>query len=256
MKCKVCHKDNEKCFSSVIMNKYEIDYFHCDHCDFLQTEEPYWLDEAYAQSINVSDTGYMVRNLFYSKRLTILLYFLFGKNGRYVDYAGGYGVFVRLMRDIGFEFYWDDKYTTNLFSTGFEWNGVDKVEAVTLFEAFEHFIDPIGELNKLRNISDTIIFTTDLHPDPVPKPNEWWYYGLDHGQHISFYSKKTFNEISNQLGMYYLNSGSLHILSKHQVSDWKLDSTRLVKFGLDKIICKLMESKTWSDHERMSKNVE
>jgi hypothetical protein len=238
------------------MNKYTIDYFHCDHCDFLQTEDPYWLEEAYSQPINSSDTGYMVRNLFYFKRLTILLYLLFGKSGQFVDYAGGYGVFVRLMRDIGFDFYWDDKYTTNLFSTGFEWNGVDKVEAVTLFEAFEHFVDPIEEIGKLRNISDTIIFTTDLHPDPVPKPNEWWYYGLDHGQHISFYSKKTFSEIADQLGMYYLNLGSLHILSKYKVAAWKLASTKFARLGLDKFICKFLESKTWSDHEKLSKAVQ
>ncbi len=38
----------------------------------------------------------------------------------FLDYAGGYGVFTRLMRDIGFDFYWHDPYTQNLFANGFE----------------------------------------------------------------------------------------------------------------------------------------
>jgi hypothetical protein len=28
---------------------------------FLQNEEPYWLEEAYSESINISDTGYLQR---------------------------------------------------------------------------------------------------------------------------------------------------------------------------------------------------
>jgi hypothetical protein len=78
----------------------------------------------------------MVRNLFFRKRLTILLHLLFGNKAQFVDYAGGYGVFVRLMRDVGFDFQWYDKYTQNLFSAGFEWDETSKVDAVTLFEVF------------------------------------------------------------------------------------------------------------------------
>lgn len=63
MICKICAKQSNQIFKTKILNKYDISYFHCKHCGFLQTEEPYWLDEAYAESINMSDTGYMQRNL-------------------------------------------------------------------------------------------------------------------------------------------------------------------------------------------------
>lgn len=63
MKCKICNQENSAIFSSQILNKYSIEYFYCDNCNFLQTEEPYWLDEAYANSINQSDVGYMNRNI-------------------------------------------------------------------------------------------------------------------------------------------------------------------------------------------------
>jgi len=122
--------------------------------------------------------------------VTILLALFFNKNGKFLDFAGGYGVFVRLMRDIGFDFVLYDKYTQNLFAKGFEYNPSHKIEAITTFESFEHFAKPMDEIESMLKISKNIIFSTELLPDPIPKPEDWWYYGLEHGQHISFYSKK------------------------------------------------------------------
>jgi hypothetical protein len=254
MKCKICQLDIKKCFKAKIINKYDIEYFHCLNCDFIQTEDPYWLEEVYEKPINLSDTGYMTRNLYYSKRLTILLPLLFGFKGRYLDYAGGYGVFVRIMRDIGFDFNWDDKYTQNLFSNGFEWNQKDKFHAVTLFEVFEHFVDPIKEIKNLLDISDTIIFSTDIHPNPIPEPDKWWYYGLDHGQHIALYSKQTFLFVANKFNLNYYNIGNLHILTKLSISKWKIYILILSKFGFHKLFEFVLKSKTWEDYFLM-KNV-
>jgi len=64
--------------------------------------------------------GYMERSTFLSKKTTIILWLLYNKNAKFLDYAGGYGVFVRLMGDIGFNYYWQDKFTPNLLSKGFE----------------------------------------------------------------------------------------------------------------------------------------
>ena len=55
MKCKICKTEIKKCFSEMIMHKYDIDYFHCLNCDFVQTEEPYWLDESYLLPINLAN---------------------------------------------------------------------------------------------------------------------------------------------------------------------------------------------------------
>ena len=151
MNCKVCNQDNESIFSGKILNKYYINYYHCSNCEFLHTEEPYWLDEAYAESINMSDTGYMQRNLNLSAKLTIFLVLFFNKETKFLDYAGGYGVFVRLMRDTGFDYYWDDKFTVNIFSKGFEHNKED-IEAITTFESFEHFFDPVKNTNNRTSV--------------------------------------------------------------------------------------------------------
>jgi hypothetical protein len=121
MKCKICNTENQSCFSSKLLNKYEVEYFHCSKCAFLQTEEPYWIEEAYDESINISDTGVMSRNLSLSQISTIVINIYFDKKKAFLDFAGGYGVFTRLMRDIGFNFYWEDKYSSNLVARGFEY---------------------------------------------------------------------------------------------------------------------------------------
>ncbi len=44
------------------MFKYEVQYYRCPECYFAQTEDPYWLDEAYQNALNLSDTGLLFRN--------------------------------------------------------------------------------------------------------------------------------------------------------------------------------------------------
>ena len=251
MKCKICNQENKSIFSAMILNKYNIKYYHCARCNFLQTEEPYWLDEVYKESINTSDTGYMQRNLNLSKKLTILLSLIFNKNDSFLDYAGGYGVFTRLMRDIGFNYYWDDKYTINLFARGFEYSK-EGIDAITTFESFEHFINPLEEIEKMLQISKTVIFSTELLSSDVPETKDWWYYGLDHGQHISFYNENTFQFIANKYGLNYYNLGSLQLLTNKNIPQYVKLVLKFSKFRLHEILQKQLKSKTWSDHLKMS----
>ncbi|MDY0221991.1 MAG: class I SAM-dependent methyltransferase [Desulfobacterium sp.] len=248
MKCKICNQENKSIFNGTVLNKHDITYYYCSYCGFLQTEEPYWLDEAYSESINLSDTGYMQRNLNLSAKLSILLVLFFNKEAKFLDYAGGYGVFVRLMRDIGFDFYWDDKFTINLFSKGFEYQNKERYEALTTFESFEHFVYPLEEIEKLLGISKNIIFSTELLSTPIPKPGEWWYYGIEHGQHVSFYSENTFHFIANKYGLKYCNLGALQLLTHKSLPPYAKNILKFSKLGLHKLLQKKIKSKTWEDH--------
>lgn len=252
MKCKICDKESSPIFSAKILKKYEILYFYCENCGFLQTEEPYWIKEAYVKSINNSDTGYLQRNLKLSQKLTILLSLFFDKNGIFCDYAGGYGIFVRLMRDVGFDFYWDDKFTQNIFAIGFEYQKNTKCEAITTFESFEHFVRPIDEIENMLKLSKNIIFSTEILPDPIPAPKDWWYYGLSHGQHVSFYSLKTLNYIASKFDLFHGHIGSLHIFTEKRISNVKLKVVKLNILWLHKILQKKLKSKTWEDYLKMS----
>lgn len=256
MKCKICNKLSKEVFSAMILQKYSIKYFHCEYCNFLQTEEPYWLEEAYSNPINISDTGYVQRNLTLSKKVALLLHFGFDSNGEFLDYAGGYGLFVRLMRDAGFDFYWADKYTSNLFATGFEYKTEDHYSAITTFESFEHFVSPVDEINNLLKISKNIIFSTELLPNPIPRPEDWWYYGLEHGQHISFYSAMTLQFLAERYGLYYSCMGGLHIFSEKRLSILLSYIVNLNKLGLHKYVLLRKGSKTWTDHLELSKITE
>ncbi len=41
-------------------------------------------------------------------------------------------------------------------------------------------------MENLLNISENILLTTTLLPNPIPKPDEWWYYVPDKGQQYVF----------------------------------------------------------------------
>lgn len=257
MKCKICAQSIDLIFEGMILDTHSVKYFFCPSCRFLQTEEPYWLEQAYANVINAQDTGLIWRNNDFSRRVAVLLYYLFDRRSLFVDYAGGYGVFTRLMRDIGFDFYWHDPLCANIFAKGFEWDqGTGRlVEAVTCFEAFEHFLQPREDLQKILSISRTVIFSTQLLPDEVPKPADWWYYGLNHGQHVAFYSLQTLDYLAAQNGLrLYSNRRNLHLLTEKKLSPAKfqllLNGTNR---GLYHFVSKRMNSRTFDDMTRLDR---
>ena len=251
MKCKIFDNKTHNIFSAKILNKNNIKYYYCDYCGFLQTEEPYWLKEAYSNPISIIDTGIMARNIGSSKITAIILFFLFNKYGKFLDFAGGYGFLTRLMRDIGFDFYWHDPYSPNLVARGFESKSNSlKYELITIFESFEHFAEPIKEIESMIQFSDNILFSTELLPSLLPKPEKWWYYALESGQHISFYSYKTLKYIAQKYNMNISSNGrNIHILTKNKKINNKLFNLLLKfqRFGLFFYVKKKMKSLTVDD---------
>lgn len=250
MTCKICNSYSNQAFKVQVLKKYDVKYFKCDNCGYLFTEDPFWLDESYQNSINISDTGLIDRNISFSKILCVLIYFNFNTDGKFLDYAGGYGIFTRLMRDIGFDFYWHDIYTQNLLAKGFEadTNRDCKYELVTAFEVFEHLVDPKNEITRMLQHSDTIVFSTELLPSNIPDPSQWWYYGFEHGQHISFYSKNTFTWLANYFGLKYYYLNGIHFLTSKKLNySTLIFEKKLYKYGLYSFVKKLMKSKTLSD---------
>lgn len=74
MNCRICNTEALKVFDAKVLNKYNVSYFKCSKCDVLFTEKPYWLDEAYSRTINLSDTGLLSRNLYFSQIISVLLF--------------------------------------------------------------------------------------------------------------------------------------------------------------------------------------
>lgn len=227
MRCKICKLEPHKFAEARILNKYDIQYFQCSNCEFIQTENPYWLEEAYSEAIAFSDVGLVYRNTIFAQLSSNIILNVFDHNSRFLDYGAGYGLFVRMMRDAGFDFYWNDKFCKNLFAQGLETDkqSNQSYELVTAFEVFEHFIDPLLEIENILEFSRNILFSTELLPADNPKPGEWWYYALEEGQHISIYTNKALSIIAEKFELnLYSNGSSLHLLTEKKLSPLSFDS--------------------------------
>jgi len=250
MICRICGAPATKIFEAKIMDKYLVSYLHCSFCGFLQTEEPYWLNEAFEHAISLWDTGILSRNYYAAKLTAVIIFFLFNSKAKFLDYGGGYGVLTRLMRDMGFDFYWYDLYASNLFARGFEYvSGPDNIELVTSFESFEHFVNPLDEIEKILAVSKNVFFSTELLPPKIPQPHDWWYYGLDHGQHLSFYSSRTLAYIAMKYNLnFYSNGTNIHLYSATPINNRLFNSLLyFVNYGPFFVVKKLMKSKSLGD---------
>lgn len=221
--CRLCGSNSNFTMTGLIMGKHMISYYDCPNCGYVQTEVPFWLVEAYENPINNFDTGLLTRNYQNSLLVYYLMGLIFGrkfKKIRHVDYAGGYGVLVGLLREFKIESYWHDKYCENLFAKGFNWNqDINEVDVVSAFEVFEHFENPMNEIATLITYSKNIIFTTQIIPDEIPRVGDWWYYGEAHGQHIGFYRQKTLEFVAKKYNLNLLTDGaSIHMLTAEKIS--------------------------------------
>lgn len=245
--CKICSTQTTKLFSQKILKKYTIEYFQCPSCAFIQTEKPHWLDEAYHSPINIEDTGILQRNILLLIQLTPFLLTL-GKDAKILDFGGGYGFFTRLLRDIGFDAYWEDPFCTNLTSRGFEAAKNQKIAVITAFEVFEHIEDPDALVRSLLKKSDILLFTTQT-TDEITKLAEWWYMGYSHGQHISIYSKKSLQQLAAKHNTHAISIGSnLHVISKKPISFIQRTLLGRLFSPLFPLVFFLRRSKTYSDH--------
>ncbi len=270
--CRLCNSKTEKVFISKILLKYDINFFQCKNCKLLQSEKPYWLDEAYNDAISILDTGIFLRNnenlkkiltlisnlniLTSPKKNKILNFFKKEKpesfTGKILDYGGGYGILVRLLRDTGIDAFWFDKYAQNIFAKGFEFNKSENYNIAVAFELFEHFDEPFKNITEILELSkfDFLIFSTLNYGNDVPG-KDWWYYVFEGGQHICFYNSETFKTIEKifDCKIYSIND-DFHILStKYKEID--LNDLKFLFQNMNENyseIIKLYNSKTFPDH--------
>jgi 2-polyprenyl-3-methyl-5-hydroxy-6-metoxy-1,4-benzoquinol methylase len=221
--CKICSCSSDLLFTKKVLNKYDVKYYQCSNCKFIQTEQAHWLNEAYENIITSLDIGLVGRNIYVSTVTAALLHNFFNTRGKYLDYGGGYGMLVRLMRDKGYDFYRQDKFCENLFSKNFDIEDISHngdFELVTAFELFEHLINPLGEIESMLGYSNSIFFSTELQPERN-NINTWEYLALETGQHIALYHKNTLKEIARKFNLnLYSNGRNLHLLTVKKINSF------------------------------------
>lgn len=258
MKCAVCNAECKAVDRYVLLGRHAADLNVCPECGFLFFKSPHWLAEAYSDAIATTDTGILLRNRRAVKKVGALLRLCLSDVGshRFLDYAGGYGLFTRAMRDAGFDFYWADPYCENILAKGFEHQDAKQpYEVVTAFEVFEHVEDPIEFVQTLLDQgggAQTIVFTTNLY-EGTPPSKDWWYYSFETGQHISFYQARTLRRVAERTGMRFITQSGFHVLTRSKAfTDAKIQIA-LSRFGpwVAEAWGARVSGKSESDHEAL-----
>lgn len=230
--CCICQSSSALVFDLKVLNKYDVKYFQCSYCRCIYTESPYWLAEAYSSPITNLDIGLVQRNLECSLLVDNVLSLSKINHEKFLDFGGGYGLFVRMMRDKGYNFFLQDKYCENLFAKDYEIRNLkdcDFFDLITLIEVVEHNINPRKLIQFLLSQTDSIFFTTELVPQEDLKT--WNYLIPETGQHIFFLTELAIKIIARENGLYYYSSRDrFHLLTRKSFAINPLKNFYLIKF--------------------------
>lgn len=240
MRCQICTQKLKPIFQGTILKKYEIHYLKCDNCGFVTTEDPYWLNESYNEEIEFLDVGRVDRSINNRQVTSRVINNLNKGAGRFLDFGGGDGLFTRIMRDFGYDFHLFDPLSNNRYANFLEIEKLsrkNKYDMITSFEVFEHLQYPLKEIKKIFGSTDILLLSTECIPEDEKISKDWWYLVPESGQHISFYSEKTFKYICNILNLEYFRCGNYHLILKQKI---KINPFK--KSFIDKVINRLFQS--------------
>jgi hypothetical protein len=182
--CRLCGGAVTQAFRMLVLAKYEISCHSCRECGSLQTEQPYWLPEAYA---NPSVDPGAARRTLDSYALVELVARIFQCHTM-LDFGGNTGLLCRLLRDHEYAAYCFDRYLTATYARQFIGSPADRYDLVSAFEVMEHFEHPAEDLEQIFGARPRIVVaSTELFCGQMA---DWWYLAPREGQHIFFYSEK------------------------------------------------------------------
>lgn len=202
-----------------MLARYDVRLLLCSVCQSLQTEDPYWLAEAYDDAIARTDTGAVARNLDAHAAIVAAARVL-RVRGRLLDFGGGAGLLCRLLRDSGFDAYMCDKFADAIYARHYVLQLDDvapgSVSLLSAIEVLEHCRTPATELPMLFLKRPEVLFATTF-PYEGQGP-DWWYLGTQSGQHVFFYSTVALQKVARSHGYHYFGSSYFHVFTLRPIS--------------------------------------
>jgi hypothetical protein len=108
----------------------------------------------------------------------------------------------------------------------------------------------VREFDNLLEIAPNILISTEVMPDKLPALCDWWYYGIDHGQHIGFFRRRTLEFLAKSRNMYLLSDGkSYHLFTRSYYSRVTWFILMRIKSLLNIYVSLKLVPKTWTDHK-------
>jgi len=202
-KCRSCCSDAKPIFKHEVLGKHAVQYYVCDSCNALMTEEPYWLEEAYSANLCILDVGAVARVMInFSACLCLNRIFSFKSS---IDFGGSDGLLTRMLRDFGSNAFSEDKYTEATYARGYIAPELMTPDLISAFEVFEHMSNPSTELEYLfAKKPKAILFSTELYSG---QGKTWSYLAPEEGQHIFFHTKKSLKIIGDKYNYRFLIIG-------------------------------------------------
>ena len=96
-------------------------------------DDPVWIERAHSKAISNLDTGLVSRCLSASRLISTLLFLEGKKVATGIDWGGGTGLLMRLLRDQGFQVRSYDKFAKAEHAEGFEASLEEAEEASTFY---------------------------------------------------------------------------------------------------------------------------
>ena len=247
--CRLCSGTIDSLFKKKVLGKYDVSYYKCSHCNSLQTEKPYWLDEAYKKNnLSNTDTGAAQRNLHNLAICYTISKLLCAKN--VIDIGGGDGLLCRLLRDYKINCYVKDKYAASTYAQGFTEENFNTPDLIIGFEVLEHYSNPKVDLEELFSYQpQALLLSTAIFAN---QKQDWWYLSPESGQHVFFYSKKAMVMIAAKYKYELIVSGGYILFAKNLSLLTKIASKimfkGLVVRTLKSLILFLPTPGVWQDH--------
>jgi hypothetical protein len=214
IRCRLCGGEIDFAFKATVRSAYEVSYFRCRHCKSLQTEPPYWLEEAYDDDLAHLDFGAVQRNLS-NQAACWLVARLWGLNDA-LDYGGGDGLLCRMLRDHGINCYVWDKHWSATYAQTFTEPDFATPQMLFCFEVFEHFAHPDRDLRDLFDRRARVLLASTVIYQG--QHGGWFYLARLLGQHVFFYSAEAIELIARRFGYTATISGPYILFERSDAS--------------------------------------